>query len=47
MAKVAASGAVMKGYGLIRDKYGLPKVDDLTKLPPEVWERLSDEDKAH
>ena len=34
-------------YALIRDKHGRPKIDDISKLPKQVWDALSQEDKDH
>jgi len=34
-------------YGLVRDAQGRPCVDDLKTMPLEVWEKLTEEDKAY
>lgn len=44
MPSVNASGATMKGYSLVRDKHGRPKVDDPSTLPPQILMMLSDDD---
>lgn len=44
---VGAQPGKIKAYGLVRDKNGRPKVDDVTAIPPEVWETLSEEDKRY
>lgn len=34
-------------YGLVRDAQGKPCVDDLKTMPFEVWDKLTEEDKAY
>jgi len=36
----------IKGFGIVRDADGHPKVDDLTTLPREIWDAFTEEDKA-
>ena len=31
----------MKAYGLVRDKNGKPKVDDINNCPPEILNMLT------
>jgi len=45
MLSVKAGEAVMKGYALVRDKNGNPKVDHPENIPTEVWDQLSEKDK--
>lgn len=35
----------VKGYALVRDAAGRPKVDDPASLPPEVVKTLTPEDR--
>ncbi len=34
-------------YGLVRSKDGKPRVDNLNEMPLQVWEKLSEEDRAY
>ena len=43
----SANKPKMKGYALIRDKNGRPKIDDINHIPKEIWEILTDEDKEY
>ena len=43
----SAKGAKIKGYMLVRDKFGKPKVDDVSTLPPQIIDTLSQEDKDY
>lgn len=36
-----------KGFALVRDKDGNPKVDDPDNLPPEIYNALTDKDKEY
>ena len=39
--------AKIKGYALIIDKYGRPRIDDPLNVPDIVWNNLSQEHKNH
>lgn len=36
------STGVIKLYGLVRDKNGKPKIDDINNIHPKIWEMLTD-----
>jgi len=42
--KAKAAHGKFKGYALVRDKDGHPKVDDLNSLPNEIKQQLTQED---
>ena len=36
----------IKGYALVRDRFGMPKLDNFNDvLPKEIWDFLTDTDK--
>lgn len=34
-----------KGYGLVRDKNGKPRFDDITVIVPAIWEMLTEPER--
>lgn len=44
MNNTVAQPYKLKGFGLVRDKYGNPKVDDARLLTPEVLAMLTEDD---
>ena len=42
---IGAKKGKVKGYALIRDKEGKPKIDDVKNCPPELWALLTDIEK--
>jgi hypothetical protein len=45
VSNVSACDTVIKGFGLVRDKDGKPKIDDPKNLPIEIYNMLTDEEK--
>jgi len=43
--KVGAQKAKWKAFGLVRDKNGRPKIDNLSKIPKEIWDMLTPEEQ--
>ena len=43
--KTKAEKAKMKGFGLIRDKNGKPKIDDYKNCPQEIKDMLTKTEK--
>jgi len=35
------------GHFLVRDKYGVPKFDDINNIPAVWWDMLTDDEKAN
>jgi len=42
---VTAKKTVLKGFALIRDKYGKPKIDDYKNCPAEIKAMLTNEER--
>lgn len=45
MADVKATPGAFKGYALIRDKEGNPKIDDPMNLPKPIFDMLTKKEK--
>ena len=43
--KIAATKAKMKGFGLVRDKHGKPKIDDYKNCPQVIKDMLTQKEK--
>jgi hypothetical protein len=44
--KVKVSPGKFKGYGLVRDKNGKPKFDDIMKhIPGPIWDQLTNDER--
>lgn len=43
--KTVATKAKMKGFGLVRDKNGKPKIDDYKNCPQEIKDMLTKKEK--
>ena len=43
--KVNAGKAKLKGFGLVRDKNGKPKIDDYKNCPQEIKDMLTKKEK--
>jgi hypothetical protein len=44
MNKLGAQSSNFKGFALVRDKNGVPRVDDPENLPQEIRDMLTDEE---
>ena len=40
-ANAKAKAGKIKGYGLVRDKDGRPKFDDIHNIPTPIWDMLT------
>jgi len=47
MQSVKSLPGKMKGYGIVRDKNGNPKIDNPEKLPKEILDSLSEQDRNY
>lgn len=45
--KIGAKAGKIKAYALVLDKDGNPKVDDPHSLPPEIYNSLTESEKAY
>lgn len=45
MANTTANSSKFKGYALVRDKHGKPKIDDPMNLPKPIFDMLTEEEK--
>ena len=39
--KASSQVGKMKGYALVRDKDGRPKIDDIHNIPGPIWDMLT------
>ena len=42
---VSAQRGKFKAFGIVRDKYGKPRIDDPDNLPKEIWDMLTPEEQ--
>lgn len=45
MTNVKAEDAKFKGYALVRDKNGKPKIDDPYSIPKPIFDMLTEQEK--
>ncbi len=41
---VTAGKSKIKAFGLVRDKNGKPKIDDINNIPTQIWDMLTNKE---